>query len=156
MRVIRNQPDQLVLSHAPWGMALILGALGVMLLKSLGKAFMSGEVAWPVILPALALWLLFFQVLVRPVRVVFDRPSQSVEIVTTSLFGRRRVRHGLEEISRAALGRKRTVRGGTQSLVSLEIEQGESAGMHPITEFRSGPRHGEIADVINAWLRAAR
>ena len=156
MRVIRNIPDQLVISHSPWGMALILGGFAAVFLKGGVEMFTRGDPTWPITIPALLLCLLFFWVLVRPVRVIFDRPSRSVEIIKTSLFGRRRVTHGLDEISRARLGSKRTANGGRQSAINLEIKEGESAGYHPISEYRGGPNHGEITDIINAWLRAAR
>ena len=155
MRVVRNTPDRLVLVHSPWGFAVLIGGFASVFSLAALNALLAGDRGGLIFLLPVALCVLFFWVLVRPVRVIFDRPSESVEIITTYLTRRERVAHQLDEISRATLSRIRTAKGGEQRAVNLVIAGGESAGYHPITAHTGGPDHGNIVEVINTWLKAA-
>ena len=156
MRVIRNNPDQLVIAHSPWGYGLMLGGFAAVFSIVAINSLLAGNREGLIFVLPVGLCLLFFWVLVRPVRVIFDRPSQSVEIISAGLGNRTRVTHRLDEISRAALSTRRTAKGGSQRAINLQIKEGESAGYHPITAHTGGSNHAQITGLINAWLAAAR
>jgi len=156
MRMIRNTPDQLVIAHSPWLYALMLGGFAAVFLITGFNAVLAGELNGLVFLVPVALCALFFRVLVNPVRVIFDRPSRSVEIIKTSLTGRTRVTHSLDEITLARLRKMKTSKGFTRSQMNLVIAGGQSGGWHPISDMSGARSHYRLTDLINAWLKAAR
>ena len=93
---------------------------------------------------------------VRPVRVIFDAPSKSVEIIETTLISRARVTFGLDEISKAVTITQKTPKNLTQTQLQLVIPEGESAGRRAITGFSETQDYAYIAKLINAWLDSVR
>lgn len=156
MRIIRNTPDQLVLAHSPWGFGVLIGGFAAIALISALDKLLSGDISGLIFLLPVALMALFFRILVNPVRVIFDRPSQSVEIIKTTLGGRRRVIHALDEITRAMLRKMKNSKGFTRSQMQLVIAGGESRGFHAISDMSGARSHYPLTDLINAWLKAAR
>lgn len=152
MRLIRNLPDQLVIAHRPWFMALITGGFALIFANAAISSLVKGETEGLIFFAPVLLCALFFYLLVRPVRVVFDRPSNSVEVINTTLFSRSRITHRLDEIFHADLNIQRGQKAA-KTQIFLLIPTGESAGRHPITDFYGGPNHGRIRNRINTWLK---
>ena len=155
MRIIRNRPDQLVLAHRPiWLAVIIAGFAAIFLIATLTQLSQNNPAGLVYLLPVAFCGLMFF-ILIRPVRVIFDAPSQSVEIIRTTLLGRSRVTHSLAEVTRAKMWKWKTLNNPTQTQVFLLLS-GESAGPHPITPRSSHPSHAYLIKTINRWLDSAR
>ena len=157
MRLRRNTPAQLVFSHRPWFMGLIGGFF---LLAGLGNLIaVLTQGLWDGLIASLGASVLGFGVLyyfARPARIVLDRPSNSVEIIQTTLTGTRRVTHALDEVSQARVGSNRsgTLQQGRRNVwLEIVIPKGQSAGKHRVfSPFAGGGNCAYAAKTINAWL----
>ncbi len=156
MRLVRNIPDQLVIAYRPWGWALFTGGLGAILIFTTISELGQGNIQGIVYLLPVALMVGFAYIGVRPVRVIFDAPSKSVEIIETTLISRARVTFGLDEISKAVTITQKTPKNLTQTQLQLVIPEGESAGRRAITGFSETQDYAYIAKLINAWLDSVR
>lgn len=156
MRLVRNLPHQLVIAHRPWGYALLTGGFAAIFAISSINLMLAGDIKGVVFIAPVLLSVFFFAFLVRPVRVIFDQPSNSVEIIKTRLTSRSRVRHNLDEIKKATLQSRLVGESGTQHQILLFIPKGQSAGHHALSEYTGGAGPAYIANQINAWLDSAR
>ncbi|MAM62764.1 hypothetical protein [Maritimibacter sp. UBA3975] len=153
MKVRESTPDLLVVEYRPvWmGLGLIAFILGFVVF---GIAILSdGDTlrGVTVLLLGLVCGGIGFGAFVRRAQAVFHRPEGWVEIRRRSVFGTRKVRHDLSEISRAVVESL-----SDSARVSLVIDAGESAGTHPITTIYSSGDKQPVADAINDWLTRAR
>jgi hypothetical protein len=157
MRITNNQPDLLIAEERSWQLGAAMIALIVVFI-GVGLSMISiGE--WVGLLVAViggGLGFLAFYVFVQRVQVVFFRPDGWVEIRRRSFGGGTKVRHRLDEISRAVVESTQS-KSGTLYRVALEIDRGESAGRHSLLDFytNAGDPHG-VAVAINHWLATAR
>lgn len=156
MRLVRNIPDQLVIAYRPWGWALSTGALGVISIITIITELSKGNIQGLVYLLPLALMVGFAYIGVRPVRVIFDAPSRSIEVIEATLISRSRTTYALDEISKAAVATQKTRKNLLQTQLYFDIPQGESAGCRALSGFSETQNYAYIADVINAWLDSAR
>lgn len=154
MKVTTNSPDLLIIEDRPLfiAIALILFTLAF----SGAGLFMIAEGEWWGLFFMLfggGMGVLFFGIFVRRVQVVFHRPEGYVEVRRRNVFGARKVRHDLTEIARAELQTSRSSDGPDTHRVALVIENGQSAGAHPITvAYSSGSGHQRCKEAINDWL----
>ncbi len=151
MKVRENTPDLLVVEYRPFwsGIALIVFILGFLVF---GIAILSdGDTLRGVTVLLLGILCggVGFGAFVRRAQAVFHRPEGWVELRNRSVFGTRRVRHDLSEISRAIVEEL-----SDTARVSLVIDAGQSAGTHPITTIYSSGDKQRVADAINDWLAA--
>jgi hypothetical protein len=158
LKVTTNTPDLLIVDDKPLFLGIMLIFFILVFVGAGVMIVMSGEPLG--ILFGLfggGLGLAAFAVFVRRVQVVFHRPEGYVEVRRRNLFGGNRVRHGLEEITRAELEESRSDDGGPLWRVALVIEEGPSVGRHPVTfAYSNGSGHQRAAEAINRWLDAAR
>lgn len=151
---IKKSPDRLILTNRP----LVLGiglAIGILIVAAIGlDALFSGRPAEAGKLAlVLAVFALVFAVFVRQISVLFDRPSQTVTIRTTTVFGRKDVQHSLlglpraEKEQRSVWGRNGTIPNWRPVLV---FPGGEKLPLTTI--FESGPNAQTAVTAINAWL----
>lgn len=157
MKVTTNTPDLLIVEDRP---VLIAVALIVFTLTFAGFGlFVLAEGEW---LGALFMVLgggmgvACFAIFVRRVQVVFHRADAAdayVELRRRNVFGARKVRHPLDEVSHAELESSRSSDGPDTHRVVLVISEGQSAGRHPITfAYSSGSGHQRCNEAINDWL----
>jgi hypothetical protein len=154
MKITSDTSDLLIVDDRPLFIGIMLG-LFILVFVGIGMAITLSGVWAGLIFVVFGggLGLTAFALFVRRVQVVFHRPEAWVELRRRSLFGSRTIRHPLDVISRAELESTRNSDGSTLYRVALVIEEGQSAGRHPITEaYSSGSRHQQICETINRWL----
>ena len=164
MKVTRNTPNQLILSNTPWfiGITLVLFILafvgaGVFMASEGGEGILFG------IFFALfggGLGFGAFCAFVRRVQVILDRDKNSITIRRQSVFGYEQVEHVLSNLSHAET-ESTTSRSdnGTSTLYRpvLILDEGMSAGRHPIVEaYSSGRGAHRLVDAVNDWLPARK
>lgn len=160
MKVVRNTPDQLIVSDTPWviGMMLILfilafGGAGLLVMT---KSFWPG-LLWVTVGPGMGIFA--FVVFVRRVQVLLDRASNRIVIRRQSVFRYQSVEHPLDELETAVLETtaRRSKRTGSHSELTrpvLVFARGMSAGRHSVVEaYSSGRGSRLLVDAINGWLR---
>ncbi len=162
MKVTRNSPTQLILSDTPWfiGISLmffILAFVGA----GLFMVTQGGEGIWFGIFFALfggGMGVGAFCTFVRRVQVILDRDKDSIVIRRQSVFGYEAVEHKLSNLSHAETEQTVSRRDSSSSTLYrpvLILDEGMSAGQHPIVEaFSSGRGAREMADAVNEWLPA--
>ncbi|MEC7764461.1 MAG: hypothetical protein VX874_21335 [Pseudomonadota bacterium] len=158
MKVITNTPDLLIVEDRPVLIAIML-ILFTLTFMVAGVMMVAQGIWWGLFFAGFGggMGLLFFTVFVRRVQVVFHRPERYVEIRRKNVFRSGKVRYDLREISRAIVESSRSSEGGSTYRVTLVIDEGESAGLHPVTlAYSSGPAHAQTAQKINDWLEAAQ
>lgn len=154
MKVTTNSPDLLIIEDRPIfiAIALILFTLAF----SGAGLFMIAEGEWWGLFFMLfggGMGVLSFGIFVRRVQVVFHRPEGYVEVRRRNVFGAHKVRHDLTEIARAELQTNRGSDGPDTYRVVLVIDEGQSAGRHPVTRsFSNGSGHQTCMEAINDWL----
>ncbi len=155
MKIVRNTPEQLILRSAPWFLAVVFGGL---ILVSIGcglNAFFAGglgETFWGLIgIPAfLALFLVIF---VRRDDLILDRSRDVLELRHSTFFGRRKVRHKLQNLERAIVQTSNSGDSGPTHRIALVLSGGMDAGTHPVTPvYASGNGAKRGVDAINGWL----
>ncbi len=155
MKVARNTPDQLIIAHTPWLIGffliifiLIFVAVGLFtmsetLIGGLFFALMGGGIGFAA-----------FAAFVRRIQLVLDRPSDTITIRTRSLFGFKEVQHALSSLSHAVLESTTSSKGNTLYRPTLILDQGMSAGPHPLTNaYTNATGPGLVVDAINTWLK---
>ena len=149
MKVRENTRDLLIVEYRPIWMSLGLIAF-ILSFLVFGIAILSdGETAKGITVIGLGIGCggIGFAAFVRRAQAVFHRPEGWVELRNRSVFGTKRVRHELSEVSRAVVEEL-----SDTARVSLVIDKGQSAGTHPITTIYSSGDKTAVADTINAWL----
>ncbi|WP_319546445.1 hypothetical protein [Ruegeria conchae] len=162
MKVTRNTPNQLILSDTPWFIGislvffiLIFVSLGIFLATEGGEAILFGLIF---ALGGGGLGFGAFCAFVRRVQVILDRDKNSITIRRQSVFGYDQVEHVLSNLSHAET-ESTTSRSdnGTSTLYRpvLILDEGMSAGRHPIVEaYSSGRGAHRLVDAVNDWLPA--
>lgn len=164
MKVTRNTPDQLILTNTPWfiGISLVLFILcfvgaGLFMVSQGGEGILFG-IFFAVFGGGMGVGA--FCAFVRRVQVILDRRDNSVVIRRQSVFGYEAVEHDLSNLSHAEVeSTKSRSNQGSNKLHRpvLVLDQGMSAGSHPIVEaFSSGRGSQRLADTINTWLPARK
>lgn len=164
MKVTRNTPNQLILSDTPWFIGitlvffiLIFVSLGIFLATEGGEAILFGLIF---ALGGGGLGFGAFCAFVRRVQVILDRDKNSITIRRQSVFGYEQVEHVLSNLSHAET-ESTTSRSdnGTSTLYRpiLILDEGMSAGRHPIVEaYSSGRGAHRLVDAVNDWLPARK
>ncbi|MAM62762.1 hypothetical protein [Maritimibacter sp. UBA3975] len=158
MKITANTPDLLVVEDRPVLLAILLTVFTLVFVGVGIGLLMAGEL-WGLMFAGLGggIGTLFLFIFVRRVQVVFHRPERYVEIRRKNMFRSRVVRHRLDEVTRAVLESSRSSEGTTTYRVTLVIEEGQSAGMHPITfSYSNFGGHRRCAGEINDWLDSVR
>lgn len=155
MKVVRNTPEQLILSSVPWFIALVLS--GCVLLSvgfGLEALFRDdyAEAFWGMIgIPAfLSIFLVTFA---RRDDVILDNTRSTVEMRHATFLGRKTVKHALMHLERAIVQTSHSD-GSDTHRVALVLSGGMDLGTHPVTEvYASGSAAARAAETINNWLR---
>ncbi|MEC7764464.1 MAG: hypothetical protein VX874_21350 [Pseudomonadota bacterium] len=149
MKVTENTPDLLVIDFRPvlMSFAMIGFIIGFIVFGLLILA--DGDTAKGILVIGLGVVVggVGFGAFVRRAQAVFHRPEGWVELRNRSIFGTKRVRHDLSEVSRAIVEEL-----SDTARVTLVIDTGQSAGRHPITQIYSSGDKQPVADAINDWL----
>lgn len=151
MKITTNTPDLLIVEDRPWflgfaliGFTLIFVAVGLSIIAS-GE---WGTGIFTIVVGA-GSGIAAFAAFVRRAQAVFNRAEGWVELRNRNAFGGKVVRHALNEVTRATLEHL-----SDSDRVSLVIEEGQSAGIHPITPvFSSNSNHAAVVQDIDAWLK---
>lgn len=157
MKVTRDTPDQLILSHVPWLWGLMIATF-TMTFVSVGLALLSGGEIMGLLFAVLGggLGLAAFAAFVRRVQVILDRAQGHLVIRSRTVFGYTEVIHALSDLDGAVLEETIGSKGGTLYRPTLVLGRGMSAGRHPIVPSYTntgGPRR--MVQAVNAWLAQA-
>lgn len=159
MKIIQNTPDLLIVESRPWLIAVAM-ILFTLLFCAIGL-FVLSQGIWSGLIfifvgGGMGTVMLF--VFARRVQAVFHRPENWMELRRANTLGKRTVRHPLHEIAHAIVETTHNREGNAMmGRVSLVIETGQSAGIHPLTAYYSNAsKHDQIAGEINAWLDSSR
>lgn len=149
--VVRNLPEHLILTHAPW---LLGGGLIVCMIAcaAAGLALLaSGETSGLLtVLFGAGIPLGIFALAVKRDQAIFDAVSGAVTVQRRTLFGYRSATYPL-----AALRRAEVEPFSDTARVTLTFH--DTTPPYPLVEAYTsgnGPRHA--AEAINDWLRARR
>lgn len=154
MKVLRNTPDQLIISHKPIGLALMAYGFILAFVVAGMRMLSAGEGAGALILVlGLGCGGLAFVAFVVRTQVIFDRPNNSLTLRRRSVLGYRAITHALSDLGRAKLEQSTSANSKTLYRPVLELTQGMSAGLHPIIGHYSNSRQvPRMVDTINDWL----
>ena len=158
MKVTRNTPRQLIVEDMPWLIAIML-VFFIMAFVGPGILMMMDGV-WQAIFFALAgggMGVAALAVFVRRVQVILNLDEDTVTMRERSLFGYKQIVHQLSNLKEARLETTRGKEGGTLYRPVLILDEGMSAGTHPIIESYTntgGPKR--LVDAINDWLKETR
>ncbi len=158
MKVTTDTPELLIVDDNPILLAIML-TLFILIFVGIGLLTVFSGVWAGLIFVFVGGGLGFgaFAAFVRHVQLVCHRPEGWIELRRRTIFGMRKIRYRLDEISRAELEESSSSDGGRLYRVALVIEQGESVGHHPLTEDYSNSKgHGRVAEAVNRWLASAR
>ncbi|MFT7593134.1 MAG: hypothetical protein ACI8R4_000446 [Paracoccaceae bacterium] len=156
MKVTRNTPDQLIVADTPWLIGLMM-IFFIMVFVGAGMAMvLSGDMLGLLfIIVGGGLGIGAFAAFVRRVQVILDRPTDSITIRARTLFGYSEVRHKLSSLSRAVLQSTTSSKGNTLHRPALVLDQGMSAGDHPIVKtYANTGGAAHIVKAVNTWLDA--
>lgn len=153
MKVIRNTPNQLIVEERPWLIGSLL-IIAMLVPIGIGLAMLSdGSWLGLMVILSAAFPLLFVFIFVRRVQVVFHRSEGWVEIRGQTLRDQTAVRHDISEIEGASVQSRSTSDGTDTHRIVLHIPEGQSKGIHPLTQYyASGRGSHRVADAINDWL----
>ncbi len=155
MKIVRNQPDILILQSAPWVLGGVLVAV-IILLTGLGLHLMAGGNTGAAILcfafgPGFTG--LFFIMFVRRDDLVLDRQRNLVELYHANVLGHQTTQHSLHHLRRAIVQSRRTRHGDPAYRAVLELDNGVHRDTAPVTEiFVDGPDAERDVAAINRWL----
>ncbi|NVO57521.1 hypothetical protein HW561_17120 [Rhodobacteraceae bacterium B1Z28] len=164
MKVTRNTQNQLILADTPWFIGIML-VFFIMAFVGPGILLMStgAENIWFGLIFALGgggLGFGAFCVFVRRVQVILDRHKDRILIRRQSVFGYEAVEHVLSNLSHAELESTVSTSDGRRSTLYrpvLVLDEGMSAGRHPIAEaYSNGRGSHRLVDAINEWLPARK
>lgn len=158
MKIIRNQPDVLILQSAPWVLGVVLVTI-IVVLTGLGLRLMSvGNTGAAFLCFAFGpgfTGLMFFM-FVRRDDLVLDRRRNLIELYHANVLGHRTTRHCLHHLRRAIVQSRRTRHGDPAHRAALILDDGVHRDTAPVTEiFLEGPDAERDAAAINRWLGAA-
>lgn len=158
MKITTNTCDLLIIDDRPVQIAFItiLVFIGV-LAQGLHMALAGEKTGLLLILLSLAFGIFVLPEKMQRQQVVFHRPEGWIELRKRSLRGMTKVRHQLGEIDRASVEDRPASRSGREYRVVLVIEEGQSVGRHPVTNFYSDKASNHrCVEAINRWLQDAR
>lgn len=153
MKIKINTADMLVVEDRPWALGLAI-IVFILIFVGAGLSLLFNGALMGVFLLVIGggTGVLGFYAFVRRVQAVFFRPEGWVEMRRADALRRTTVRHDLAEISRAIVETTHSDNGDLHR-VTLEIDHGQSAGRHPLTQAYSNfGKHHAVARAINDWL----
>ena len=155
MRIVRNQPDILVLQSAPWVLGAVLTAV-IILLTGIGlRMWAVGNTGAAVLCLAFGPGFtgLFFYMFVRRDDLVLDRRQNLIELYHANVLGHRTTQHCLHHLRRAIVQSRRSRHGDPAYRAALVLDNGIHSDTAPVTEiFVEGPDAARDAAAINRWL----
>ena len=155
MKIVRNTPQQLILSSVPWVMAILLSCFLLAVVGFGIKSLFAGnhtDAFWGLL--AIPLFLsIFLVVFVRRDDLILDRSRNLVELRHATFRSRTKVQHKLNHLDRAQIQSSRTSKGAVTYRVALVLNGGMDAGLHPVTPvYASGNGAKRGVEAINTWL----
>lgn len=150
MRVVSHTSEMLIVEDRPFLWAILL-ALGVLL--GIG-VFLSGLMALDLIRifwggGFAALALVMFALILRRVRIYFDRGRNLVELRTRTLRGTTRQKFRLQDLEQALV----QISAGKRDMFRLALAFTDPDRVIPTRRaYDSGPSSQRAADAINGWL----
>lgn len=159
MKVTRNTPDQLIVENNPWFFGILI-ALIAFVFTCVGLLILSsGEILPGLVFLTVGILIATVGtfIFIRRVQVIFDRPSNLIEIRRKSVSGMDVVKHALSDFSHAFAQRNRQrsssgKRNQPAYRAVLVLDKGMSAGEHPVTQmYYTGSGADRIVEAINAW-----
>jgi hypothetical protein len=160
MKVIRSTPTQLIVENTPWLFAIMLGIMAVIAFSTACILLFSGSLVGGIIVglvSAIIFPVTLFYVVQR-VQIIFDTPTNTMNIRKRTLLGYSTIAHDLHHLSHAELDTNIDGDDNTQTHCPIFVlNGGMSAGRHKMTPtHQSGHGPKRIVDAVNEWLNAAR
>ncbi|KAA0917660.1 hypothetical protein FLO80_06405 [Aquicoccus porphyridii] len=153
MKIKTDTPDLLIVDDTPWLTGVML-IVFILVFVGVGLGLILEGIWHGLIFLVVGggMGAVAFVLFVRRVQVVFYRPEGWVEIRRANALRHSRVRHTIDEISRAVVEQS-AGKNGTLYRVVLEIDHGQSAGRHPLSlAYSNIGDHRGVAHAINDWL----
>lgn len=152
MKVIHRSDQLLVIEDRPWFIGLFMIGMALVFLFGGMKILASGETfgGLMTLLVGVGAPLLIGVLMVRRVRLTFDRAAGTLTRVSRSVRGLTRASYALDRLDQAQLGVS-TDSDGTTYRTELRLK----APMEtvPFTSYYvSGRRPGQMVEVVNDWL----
>jgi hypothetical protein len=150
--VIREEtPDRLVIDDRPVLIAVLLG-LGLLVVAGVTMALMSAGQWGGAAMLGLGTVLVgaAIALFVRRTMLFLDRPSGTVLIRSTTVFGTNEQRHALSALRGAQVQTSRSGKGGPAHRPALLLSGGQAVPITPI--YTSGRGAGRAVEAIERWL----
>ncbi len=93
--------------------------------------------------------------IIRPVRLIFDAPSKTAELIATSLMGRKRTTYVINPDTRVEIDPYPTPNSPKTRMV-INLPTGQSSGRFFISHASTSPTNVQMAAILNDWLDSAR
>lgn len=156
MKVIHRSEQLLVIEDRPWFVGLLMIAMALVFLFGGMRVFMAGEVfgGLMMLLLGVGVPLLLAALIVRRVRLTFDRTEGKVTRVSRSVRGLTRDSYALDRLKLAQLGVS-TDSDGTTYRTELQLNAPQET-VPFTTYFTSGRKPAQMVDVVNDWLTHPR
>jgi len=156
MKVIRNTPNQLVVSNKPWLISTVL-FLVILLFTSAGlkTATLEPLIGIPFGLFAGSISVVCLVVFVRHVQVIFDRSRGQITIHKRSLYASSKETHSLPQLRRAVLETTISAMdtGNGAPLYRPALDFG-STRQPVVTLYTSTRSPARLVNTINSWLKS--
>ena len=156
MKVIHRSDQLLVIEDRPWFIGLLMIAMALVFLFGGMKLFAAGEAFGGLMMLVLGAGvpLLLAALMVRRVRLTFDRAAGTVTRVSRSVRGLTHDRYALDRLELAQLGVS-TDSDGTTYRTELRLR----APLETVpftTYYTSGRKPRQMVDAVNDWLTQPR
>ena len=156
MKVIHRSDQLLVIEDRPWVIGILMIVLALVFLFGAFKLFEAGQGfgGLTMLLVGGGVPLLIGALMVRRVRLTFDRTSGVLTRVSRSVRGLTRDSYALDRLQQAQLGVSTDSDGTTYRAELRLLAPVETV---PFTSYyTSGSRPSEIVDAVNDWLTQPR
>ncbi|MBL9052850.1 MAG: hypothetical protein JNN02_03880 [Tabrizicola sp.] len=152
MKVIQDTETILILEDRPWLIGVLVIVMALMFLYGGMTVIASGELFTGLMLTLLGTGvpLLIGALMVRRVRLTFERDAGKVTRTSRSVFGLTQASYPLDRVAEARVGVK-SDSDGTTYRTELRLRDPDQT-VPFTTYYTSGSRPGQMAEAVNDWL----
>lgn len=152
MKAIQDTEAHLILEDRPWLIGALVIVMALMFLYGGMTVIASGEMLAGLMLALLGTGvpLLIGALMVRRVRLTFERDTGRVTRTSRSVFGLTQASYPLDRVAEARVGVNSDSDGSTYRM-ELVLE-GPTECLHFTSYYTSGDMPRRMADTVNEWL----
>ena len=157
MKIVRNTPEQLIVSDTPWFTGILLGTITAVLITAGTGDALNGDLegGLGMALGGGGMFGLGFAVFVQRAQAILNRETNELILRRRTVIRYTETRHALADLSRAVLDTT-TDSDGDRLYRPVLMLEGASRGPHPIVAvYTSSGAPQQVVTAINDWLKQA-